>query len=406
MSPLASWNDAVDAAPRTSRAAIGRWLLWLGGGAMLAGLFLTPPWGKIGVAVAVLGWLLARPPGTSRLVAALGWALLLWIGLGVAVSDAAPRLDGTAYAWLAIPLTAAAAVDARWRRWVLPLVVSIGVAAAVVAALQFSIGLGSGPLRIDPDGKRLSVSRGFSAYHLAFGFAASVLACLAIPAAMPRAWRWAGRIAALAGLLLCGARGCLVGGLAAIGATLAVRDRRWLLGAIGLVALLAALFAARMALTEPGRLQRMLAGQDGRWPIWQTSLAMVRDDPWFGAGGRDAYKAAYNAVYQREAIAIPNEFLAVGGAAHAHNWLLALAAERGVPAALLHLAVVLAVLHLLWTRRRERPEAWQMGCGLVAAALVAGMFEPLPAQAAVGMGFHAALGVAVGLAHRRPVPGA
>lgn len=398
---IAAWNAGLNTAPPRSAAVIGRWLLWAGCAAMLCGMFLTPPWGLFGIAVAAVGAILARPPLHRLPVLYVGVALGAWVLTSNLVGilrdqPGSGRVSSLAYAWFAVPLVATAAADARWRRFALRALIIAGGAALLVALLQFLIGLGNGPLRIDPDGRRFAHARGFSSYHLSYGFAGAILASLSVPVTTGTAWAWAGRIIGLTGIGICGARACLLGGTAGIAAALASRGRRWLLAAIGIAIVLGGLMAARMAVTDSTRLRQMLAGQDGRLPIWQVTATMIGERPLLGIGSRKSFELAWNETYERVAPGPPNEFGADGGCPHAHNWLLAVAAEHGLPAAALHLALVLTVLAMLWRRRHEAPEAFQAGCGIAVAAFVCAIFEPLPTQAAPGMGFHAALGFVLG----------
>lgn len=401
---IAAWNARLDAAPPRSAAVIGRWLLWIGAAAMLCGIFITPPWGLFGIALATIGAILARPPLHRLPVLYVGLALGAWVLASnlAGMSRDQPgsgRVSSLAYAWFAVPLVAAAASDPRWRRFALRALVVAGAAALAVALLQFLVGLGDGPLRIDPDGHRFAYARGFSSFHLSYGFAGAILAALSVPAMAGTAWAWAGRIIGVIGVGICGARACLLGGTAGIAAALASRGRRWLLAAAGIAIVLAGLMAARMAMTDSTRLRQMLAGQDGRLPIWQVTASMIGERPLLGIGSRKSFELAWNETYERVAPGPPNEFAATSGCPHAHNWLLAVAAEHGLPAAILHLALVLTVLVLLWRRREQAPEAFQAGCGIAVAAVVCAIFEPLPTQAAPGMGFHAALGLVLGMSY-------
>ena len=398
---VADWNARLDAAPQRSAAVIGRWLLWVGCAAMLCGIFLTPPWGLFGIVLAGIGAILARPPLHRLPVLYVGLALGAWVLASNLAGmwrgqPGSGRISSLAYAWFAVPLVAAAAMDARWRRFALRALVVAGGVALVVALLQFLVGLGDGPLRIAPDGRRFALARGFSSYHLSYGFAGAILAALSVPVMAGTAWAWAGRIIGLVGIGICGARACLLGGTAGVAAALASRGRRWLLAAAGIAIVLGGLMAARMAMTDSARFRQMLAGQDGRLPIWQVSAAMIGERPLLGIGHRKSFELAWNETYERVAPGPPNEFGADGGCPHAHNWLLAVAAEHGLPAAALHISLVGVVLTMLWRRRRESPEAFQAGCGVAVAAVVCSIFEPLPTQAAPGMGFHAALGFVLG----------
>ncbi len=398
---VAAWNARLDAAPPRTAATIGRWLLWVGSAAMLCGMFLTPPWGLFGIALATVGAVLARPPLHRLPVLHVGLALGAWVlasNLAGMWRDqpGSGRISSLAYAWFAVPLVAAAASDPRWLRFALRALVITGGVALLVALLQFLVGLGKGPLRIDPDGNRFAYARGFSSFHLSYGFAGAILASLSVPVMSGTAWAWAGRIIGLTGIGICGARACLLGGTAGVAAALASRGRRWLLAAIAIAVVLGGLMAARMAMTDSTRLRQMLAGQDGRLPIWQVTATMIGERPLLGIGSRKSFEMAWNETYERVAPGPPNEFGADGGCPHAHNWLLAVAAEHGLPAAILHFALVLTVLAMIWRRRLAAPEAFQAGCGLAVAAVVCAIFEPLPTQAAPGMGFHAALGLVLG----------
>lgn len=399
----ASWSAALDARPWRDPRQIGRWLMWLGIGAMLAGTFLTPPFGKIGIACAAAGALLARPPLPSPVLWA-GGALAAWLLASVAAGwlrgePGAGRLPGLAYAWLAVPIGAACATDARWRAWALRALVAVAAAAAVVGLAQFCIGLGAGPLKIDAAGERFARAVGFGGVHLHFGYNGAVLAalCLAGGLGPPARWQQGGAVCALVIVAISGARNGLLGCAASVAAVLMARGGRWLwVGAVsGAAALLLA--AGLLAATAPARLQSMLAGQDGRWPIWRTSVATLAERPLLGYGSRDAWKARYLQIYGQVNPGGTSEF-AGEGPAHPHNWLLAVANDHGVPAALLHLGLIGTVLALVWRRRRERPAAFRAACGVATAGLVCGMFEPLPVLAATGAGFHAMLGLCLGAA--------
>ncbi|MEK7413735.1 MAG: O-antigen ligase family protein [Planctomycetota bacterium] len=408
-SPIAAWNVAIDALPLSDVRSIGRTLIWIGATAILVGMFMTPPWVNIGLALGVVGAVMTRAPLLSLPVVGWGAAFAGWLALTVIVGALrkqayADQVPGVVHAWLCLPIVAAAAVSVQWRGIAVRVLIVAAIAAAIVGVLQFTIGLGTGFLRIDPNGtEHFTVSRGFSALHLTFGFAGALLAALSAQphAAMglSTAWAWVGRGVALVVLGICGARSAVLGGAAGIVAALATRGRSWLIIAGITAVALVGLVLGRMALTDSGRLHNMFAGTDGRWAIWATSAAMVKEHPFVGMGGREAYKLAYNATYERVAPGPPNEFGNTEGCAHAHNWLLALAAEHGLPAVVLHLALIGAVLVTCWRHRRESPAGWGTAAAVTTTALIAGVFEPYPTQAVPGAAFHACLGVALGLAY-------
>ena len=407
--PLNTWNDQLDSGTVSRVRQWGRYLLWVGAATLLAGMFLTPPWMNGGLIAALLGALLARPP-LHRLaaswfgVAFAGWVLLT-VALAVLRGQPQARVAGIAHGWLALPLVAAAAQDPRWRRQAFKLMVAIGTLSMTIALLQFTIGLGSGIPGISANGERLVQSRGLNTLHLTLGFTAALFAVLAPqPASL---WgvatrsTWVGRIAALTGLGICGSRAGSFAGIAGLGATLAARGRRWCVVGLVIGIGLASLLIARMAFTESHRLWLMLHGQDGRWPIWTASLAIAEEHPWFGVGGRRAYRVVYNDTYARVLPGVANEFGPTGGAPHAHNWLLAEAAEHGFPAPILHLALVIAVLVASWRRRLTHPAGWRVSVGVATVALVGAQFEPYPTQSVAGLAFHACLGLGLGLALAR-----
>jgi hypothetical protein len=401
---LEAWNEGLATAPLAQRA--GRWLLWAGIAGMLAGTFLTPPWGKIGIVCAIVGGLLARPPLRNLgPVVWIGAALSGWILMAHAAAWLRGQPDlghplGLAYVWLAIPLGAAAAIDPRGRRLALQGLIAAAAASLAVGLVQFAIGLGNGPLKIDPQGTRWMRATGFCAVHLHLGFAGALLAPLCLPTAacgLGPTWLWTGRAIAIVALVISGARNALVGGVAAIAATLMARGGRWLVGGAMVALLVGGLVAVRFAITDPSRLVELASGQNSRYPIWTTTVATIREHPVLGCGGRDAWKVVYDRLYPQVNPDARNEF--PGGAPHAHNWYLALAAEYGLPALALHLALIVATLVLISTRRRQVPAAWQAGLGVATAGALCGIFEPLPILAAAGAGFHAALGLCLGCAY-------
>jgi hypothetical protein len=395
--------------------SIGRLLLWIGTGTLIASMFLTPPWMNAGLGLAVLGALLARPP-VHRLAATwFGVAFATWLVMAGALAllrhQPGGGFAGEIYGWLPLPLVAAAVQDPRWRRWTMRTAIAIGTAGVAIGLLQFLIGLGKGFAGITPDGVRRFHARGLNTMHLTFGFTAALLGVIAAqPAArwgIGAAWAWCGRLVALVGLDICGSRAGSGAGIVGLGATLVARGGRWLLTGAAVAVLATGLVGLRMAWTDSARLVRMVDGEDGRWLIWRATTAMIAEHPLTGIGGRKAYKAAYNDIYHRTLPGVANEFEDRGGspgAPHAHNWLLAEAAEYGLATPFFHLALVGAVLMACWRRRRAGPGGWPVAAGVAAVGFVGGMFEPYATQSVPGLAFHACLGLGLGLAWCRQPP--
>ena len=95
----------------------------------------------------------------------------------------------------------------------------------------------------------------------------------------------------------------------------------------------------------------------------------------FGTGGGEKFREAYRDTYPRIVPGIPSEFPA--GAPHAHNTVLALAAEYGVPFALIWLALLAVAVAGL---RHAPPEVWRAGLGMAIVALAFGQFEKLDGE--------------------------
>ena len=406
---LAAWNAAIDTDRAWTMRRIGRLLLWIGAGALIATMFFTPPWMNGGLGLSLLGAILSRPPLHRLSATWFGLAYALWLAFAAAVAlihkQPGASMPGEIYGWLPLPLVAAAVQDRRWRMWTIRTAIALGALGVIVGLLQFLIGNGKGIASISVDGTRYFRARGLNTMHLTFGFTASLLAILAAQPAtrwgISAAWAWTGRIAALTGLGICGSRAGSAAGIVGLGTTLAARGRRWLIGGIVIATCAAILIGLRMGLTDSERLTKLRDGDDGRWLIWQATVTMIKEQPLLGIGGRKAYKQAYNDVYQRTLPGVDNEFENRGGspgAPHAHNWLLAEAAEYGLPCPLLHLIMVGAVLVACWRRRSEAPGGWQIAAGVAAVGLVGGMFEPYPTQSVPGLAFHGCLGLGLGLA--------
>lgn len=403
---LAAWNAELVGLPPRDPRRIGLLLLQIGATLMLAGMFLTPPWVNAGLGTALAGCLLARPPLHKLVPVIIGCLFAAWLlttaaAAGIRGQEGAGRIPGPAYHWLAMPLIACAALSGAWRRIALRLLVCTAAAACVVALLQFALGSGSGFLRIDPAEPDFKAARGFGALTLTYGFVSALLLVVSLDAGSREGrWRWGGRVIGVVGMAISGSRAGLLAGLAGLVASLATRGRRWLFAGIAITFVLGGLVVGRMALTDADRLRNMFSGQDGRWPIWTASLAIVREHPLLGVGGREAFQRAYPETFARVLPDAVSEF--PNGAPHAHNTALALAAEHGIPAVLLHLALLGSVLVVTWRRRRERLRAWSLSVGVVAAGVVGGGFEPYAIQSVPGFAFHGLLGLALGMAYGEP----
>jgi O-antigen ligase len=195
-----------------------------------------------------------------------------------------------------------------------------------------------------------------------------------------------------------------------VSAGIAARGRKFLVAALLTGFLLLTLGFIILKILQPERFDHLLALKDGRWAIWRTSIEMVGNNPWLGAGGSDLFQAQYREIYPHVVPDIPSEF--PQGAPHAHNTLLSYAALHGVPLALAWLAMVACPCLWLWRRRFDHPKLFQATIGIVVMALIFGQFEKLDGATSrvlwTGLGLMVALMSArpspVDAAHSRPAP--
>lgn len=389
-----------------SRSAIANFLLCLGSSSVLAGLFFTPPWVYIGLGCLAMGAILQgfridRMPGFYWGIALAAWIILSVVNALIHHSPGVElKFPNVGSAWLMTPLVALAAMDPKRRTWMLRAFLIAACISLTVALLQFCIGLGTkGFFRIDPNGTAFCYARGFSAIHLTLAFSAALfLVVFSQPAkilGIDRISSWLGRVVGSVLVLIPGSRAGVLGAVAGLFISFIRKDRRWILGTIVITSVLIIAVVLRFWFFDPVRLKSMVEAKDGRWPIWKTTVLTIQENPVLGCGGRKAYKTQYAAAYERanpgQLIDYPN------GAPHAHNTQLAIGAEFGIPAILLHAGFFAAIVLFCWRHRQCAPEGWRLALGVVTVIFVAGLFEPFATQAVPGFGGAAVLGIALGL---------
>jgi hypothetical protein len=390
---LAGWFAGFDQVPSTHPRRIGLTIMRCGMVLGLASLCLGLAMMHICFAVAVLGAVLAAPPLHRLPGFWLGAATVAWetlsLGVGMAHHETQPTDGlGTLFVWLSLYIAQAAFADGRVRRWASQALVATMCVTATVAILQVVIGLGGGaPLRIaaPPVGVRFAHGAGFLPDPALQGFAMAMAALVflhlrTVDATTSRERLWGGRTVSWLALLLANVRGAFLGTAVAlaVGAATHARSRlRRLLGVgLGLVILVISL----LALVVPGWLERLVHRGD----VPNGVPDIIAELPLFGAGG----------FWALEHGAVP--------AAEGRGGELALAAAYGLPAALLHLAWIGAVLMGAFRQRRANPARWALAASLIAAFLVAGAFEDLARHSASAYAFCLMLGLCLGLG---PLPG-
>ena len=384
LDPIAGFAASIHARKLDDPRRIGV-LLLQAGMTLCAALFCISIAGmKIGMVMAGCGVILSRAPIHRCVGFWWGMAFAGWQMLSRIMGPMDMHGLGLAYIWLCLPM-AQLAFDLRlpgareWRRWTICALVAAVLASCGLSLLQFIIGVDDTrpPWRVSSSGVAYGQTMGFFAFHLTQGSVMGMIYFLftAISSWMPAPWQWIGRTGAILGLLLSGGRAALLGICTGVGAQMMSQGRRHMVRGVLIGSALLLSGAATIWLMTPGRLQNMLHGRDGRWAIWQTSLHILAEQPIFGAGGPVSFQQAYRTTYPTLNIPGENEF--PDGAPHAHNTLLAVAAEHGIPATLLFCLLICVAWN--GVRSRNGP-AFPATCGFIAMAAVFGQFENFSSQ--------------------------
>ncbi len=397
---LSRYLGEMEALPRFHHRRIGYFLIRAAAVIAAASICISIVAMNVAMALAALGCLLSRPP-LHRIpcfaVGALfsGWisaTIVIGIGLGAVASDV--RISGLIHTWTIFLVGMIAFADRRTLRAAALAMASASLISAALASAQFFGGLGTrAPLRFDPSGPRLVTGVGFFSIHLTQGYVLAI-AMLVFTASGNRISvraRLVGGVAAVAAVALSASRAAYLSLAMGIGAMIASRGARHIIfgGVIGL--LLLGVFALFLGELD-GRLVRPSAvTTDGRWAIWRTSLQIVREHPMLGVGGSDAFKAEYARVYPLVEPIVPNEF--PQGAPHAHNSFLSIAAEHGIPALVLYVALMIAVLVAI-RKKQASGRGWSLAVGVVASTMTAGCFEDIAGHSIPAYAFFLALAFA------------
>ena len=380
-------------------------MLRLGMVAMLPLLCTGPAGPNICMGITACGCLLARPP--MRHLPGLPWALgfCAWVGISAIISGLVGYIAhpmrglGVAYTWISLYFAVVSFSHRPTLSLALRALAITVLCSAVLALAQFTIGLGDhGPLRLDPHGKRFEHGVGFMALHLSQGpvmaYAALLLLAAGQALVIPARTAMVGALAASAAVFLSTARMAYLGLAAGLASGVAARGRVYVMRALAAFVIIAGTVVLVLYHWQPVRTARALHGDDGRWIIWRTSMAIVRDHPLVGAGGPEGFKAEYNWRFADEIPGGKNEFI-IGGAPHAHNSLLSMAAEHGLPSVALYVGFILAVLLACFRRRTDAAISWRLGLCLCVTSLTAGMFENLSGHSVPAYAFFVALGISL-----------
>jgi O-antigen ligase len=378
--PTAPLSPLAAPEPNTRAYCIGRVLQHVGAVAMLTALPVKLNLCHISLAVLALGTLLTRSPihRGPGFFAACAFAALQILSIAVSPYEAPIHSLGMIYIPVSLYLLIPALSRDKIRSQAL-IGLHAGLAFTIVVAfLQYTIGHDGDvkPFRISSAG--ISFITGLHPTHLSYSYliASAVIASFAATTAVTAAWpawlrhsRWPLRLLGLITIPLAGTRSVIVG-LAAAGpaSQLSASWKRRLItiGGAGLLILVA---LAAMWLFQPERFERTINAQDGRWDIWRASWAILRDHPWFGTGGSDAFTTLYDGYHHRLTSA------PITANHHAHNSFLGVATEHGIFALLAYCTWLITLGVACWRQRHEHPTACSIGLAALALCVGAGMFE-------------------------------
>lgn len=406
MNQLAA-DTMARANPRTS-LMWGERLLFIAVMIMALGLCTSLALMHAGLGLGVLSLVLARAPihrlpGFWWAVAFAAWQLVsMGVGAWEHGTSMWERRYGAAYVWLSLFVAIEAFRIPGARLWaVMTISITAGVS-LLLSSAQFFLGHGGkAPLRVSGQGMSWT-SSGFFPKHLTQGFQMSMIALLAWTQVISagsqtmRGIQWVGRCAPVLCVLLTGGRSGLVGLLSAWFAWFGCSSRRRFLVAVGVVLITGALAVGWLAFVRPQAVTDAVALKDGRIIHWQVASVLIKENPIFGIGGSEEWQNSENArvVTQLYPDGSQDQWKR---APDAHNSFLGLASEHGIPAVLLYLSMLGAVLLHLWRLRQASPWAWRLGCGAITCALAAGQFEHYAGHSVTSYGLFFTLGFAVAM---------
>ncbi len=306
---------------------------------------------------------------------------------------------GTTFIWFALFSAIIVLAEPRWRRWAIRLMVLAVLASFILALLQFFIGHGGKrPFRINESGIRHVMSTGFAPLHLTQGFIMTIMALiLCSQQSSSRAsalMLWSGRLMAIMAVLFANSRSGLTALLGGFSAWFAAAQGRIKWCSLIVVAVGGPLMAMWLWIVNAGALHALVNLQDGRLTIWQVAAHVVVEHPWFGVGeGR--YAAASDLMIPK---LYPDHSQDVWlDSPDAHNSILGLSSEHGIPAFLLFVIFIGSILRHLHRRRMDNPHGWRLGCGAAAALAFGSQFEHYAGHSTPSYAFFIALAFAVAM---------
>ena len=306
---------------------------------------------------------------------------------------------GTTFIWFALFPAIIVLAESRWRRWAIRLLALAVIASFTLALLQFFIGFGGQrPFRVSATSGAKYTSAGFTPLHLTQGFIMTLITLiLCSQQSTSRAsavMLWSGRFMAVMAVLLANSRSGFMALLGGFSAWFAVAPGRMKWCSLIVVVVGGPLLAAWLWIVNAAALHAIVNLQDGRLTIWQVAAHVVAEHPWLGVGeGR--YAAASDLMIPK---LYPDHSQDTWlDSPDAHNSILGLSSEHGIPGFLLFVAFIASILLHLYRRRIENPHGWRLSCAAAAALAFGSQFEHYAGHSAPSYAFFIALAFAVAM---------
>ncbi len=373
-------SDVLQKALPESLATPRERLAFLALAGCIAAVLLSIAASQILLAAAIAGTVAIRKPGppdtaSLRPLLLILLALFIWtVFSALASSDVRLGLGIVKkfYLFLIIPLVPWLAKGKGRLTWIYRAVFAAAAVSSAAGLLQFAV---------DPTRDLLHRISGFMSQWMTYsGLLMLALVSMAAYAlgAGRRAQRWILPVAALifSAIYLSQTRNAVLGAIAGIAATLAIRRPRSLAMMLIIVPALYILSPQNIRERFSGGWNTSDPNTRNRIELFQTSMRLIHDNPWFGVGPKNV---AVEALRYRGSGEYPDWMYQ-----HMHNNVLQIAAERGIPGLLLWLLFMGRLAWDAWRtlrrhgRRTEDAEvvfAASAALGCWVALMVAGIFE-------------------------------
>lgn len=392
---LSRWRHTIDGPSGSVIRRAGLRCIEAGALILIVAILLPPVARNIGLGLAALGVLLARPP--INRIPGFWWGAA-FCTLQYATAFVRPfRVDveAMAFTWALVAVVpfALASPLLRQRAIAVAGLLLIGIGALTLGQFLVGHSADAKPFHLVIWGERFGRVGGLLDPVPAANALVGLAAFLTVPAASLRVS--VGnvrhfRIICLALIIFSQVRMAALALVAGVTMWLLSgngRKRTYALIALplGLLAAIAVFFVL-----DSERLLRALAGEDGRWPIWQAGLAVALEHPFIGAGPGDGLRHAFTANLPAENA---NEF--GSGYLTLHNSYLTIAAAHGIPTLLCYLGWLGSMLWAMW-RSHARSVA-RVAVATVTAILVLGMFDHFAGRGGYHLGALLALACCLAL---------